>query len=108
MPDSGLTPPMFSMKPPFEDVRDAKILVKTSRGDAIGNLVAYHHPKKGKFGIRIDILHPPVYLPTSAPVPENKWVDIGYIPVTSLKLSQKQIQNIRQIDHEKYSYTLKT
>jgi hypothetical protein len=56
--------------------------------------------KKGKVGVRIDILHPPVYHPRAAPIPERQWVDVGYIPVTVLKLSKNQIQNIKKIEHQ--------
>jgi hypothetical protein len=106
MPDPGLTPPMFSMKLPHEHMDGAKILVRTPRGSAIGDLIVYRQPKKGKVGVRIDILHPPVYHPRAAPIPEKQWVDVGYIPVTVLKLSKKQIQNIKKIEHQDYAYSV--
>jgi hypothetical protein len=56
--------------------------------------------KKRKVGVRIDILYPPVYHPRAAPIPERQWVDVGYIPVTVLKLSKNQIQNIKKIEHQ--------
>jgi hypothetical protein len=77
-----------------------KILVRTPRGSAIGDLIVYRQPKKGKVGVRIDILYPPVYHPRAAPIPERQWVDVGYIPVTVLKLSKNQIQNIKKIEHQ--------
>jgi hypothetical protein len=58
-----------------------KILVRP-RGSAIGDSIVYRQPKKGKVGVRIDILHPPEYHPRAAPIPERQWVYVGYIPVT--------------------------
>src|SRR5260370_2548768 len=77
-----------------------KILVRTPRGSAIGDLIVYRKRKKGKVGVRIDILHPPVYHPRAAPIPERQWVVVGYIAVTVLKLSKNQIQNIKKIEHQ--------
>jgi hypothetical protein len=104
MPDSGLTPPLFSINPPYEKMNGTKILVQTSLGQTIGDLIAYH--QKGKFGIRIDILHPPVYHPRTAPIPESQWVEVGYIPVTVVKLTEKQILSIKKIDHQDYTYAV--
>jgi hypothetical protein len=70
--------------------------VRTPRGSAIGDLIVYRQPKKGKVGVRIDILYPP----RAAPIPERQWVNVGYIPVTVLKLSKNQIQNIKKIEHQ--------
>jgi len=98
---------MFSMKLPHEHMDGAKILVQTSGGRVIGNLLVYRQPKKGKVGVRIDILHPPVYHPRAAPIPEHQWVDVGHIPVTVLKLTKKQIQNIQKVDQPNYAYSIK-
>jgi len=73
-----------------------KILVRTPRGSAIGDLIVYRQPKKGKVGVRIDILYPPVYHPRAAPIPERQWVDVGYIPVTVLKLSKTKFKILRR------------
>jgi len=82
------------MEPPFPEMESKKIRVTSAGKSGVGKLVAYWRPTERRFGLRIDIIHPPVYHQRDESIPLAQWVDVGYIPVTTLKLSQDQIWKI--------------
>ncbi len=101
-----VTPPLFEMDLPYPQMGGKNIRVVRGTATAIGTLVTYHRPQERTCGIRIDILHPPVYHPRAEPVPLDHWVDVGVIPVTSLKLSKEQIARIKQVDKDDHTFEL--
>jgi hypothetical protein len=49
------------MYPPFPDMDEKKILVSSSTGSAVGQLVTNWQVSEGLFGVRIEFANPTVY-----------------------------------------------
>ena len=107
MKPNDLTPPMFPMQPPFEDMHVGKIRVSHDGGETLGELIPYHRPKDKLFGARIDITGPAVYHGRTGPIPEGQFVTVGNFTVTSYKLPLELLKKIQKRDDVDVSYTLK-
>jgi hypothetical protein len=56
-------PELYKMYPPFPDMDEKKILVSSSTGSAVGQLVTNWQVSEGLFGVRIEFANPTVYGP---------------------------------------------
>jgi hypothetical protein len=101
-------PPLFKMKEPFDNMGGAKILVSHLNGRAIGTIVCFRRTQEGLFGVRIDVMRPPVMNVAFEPAKPGEWQTIGTFTVESLCLNQAAISAIRKADSLDYSFELPT
>lgn len=99
-------PPLYHMEPPYPNMGGSKIMVRRSATAEIGQIVCHHKPTDGLFGIRIDVMRPPVFDYSTKPPPLDDWETFGHIPVVSLCLSDGAIRRIRRADADDYEFLL--
>ena len=90
------TPDLFPFSPPFPEMSGARICVRRNSGISVGTIVCFERPLDGLFGVRIDIVYPPVMDPNPKPANTESWERIGEIPVEYLCLSDCAIKAIRR------------
>ena len=101
-------PPLFKMKEPFANMGGARILVSHLNRSVIGTIVCFHRTQEGLFGVRIDVMRPPVMNVAYEPATTGEWQTIGTITVESLCLNQAAISAIRKAESLDYSFELCT
>jgi len=94
-------PELYKMYPPFPDMDEKKILVSSSTGSAVGQLVTNWQVSEGLFGVRIEFANPTVYC---AAHPDPIFGQHG--AVDYLLLSETEIRSIRECDREDYRYAI--
>lgn len=102
MNDKPPIPPLYAITPLFPNMDGARILVQRGATSEIGTIVCYH--KEGLFGIRIDVMKPPVFDYPPKPASTDDWETCGHIPVVSLSLSEGAIRSIRQADSPDFAF----
>ena len=100
------TPDLFPIPEPFPDMNGARIKVVEDFREATGSIVCFHQHDEGLFGIRIDIVHPPVMDPASPPPNPGVWQTIGQILVEYLSLSRGAILAIKRSDQREFQFEI--
>jgi hypothetical protein len=94
-------PELYKMYPPFPDMDEKKILVSSSTGSAVGQLVTNWQVSEGLFGVRIEFANPTVYGPAQPDSIFSQRPAVDY-----LLLSETEIRSIKECDHQSYQYTI--
>ncbi len=84
----------------------ARIKVVDGHREASGSIVCFYRPDDGLFGIRIDIVYPPVMDPASPPPKPGDWQTVGQIPVEYLSLSKGAILAIKRSDDPDFQFEI--
>ena len=100
------TPELFPISEPFPNMNGARIKVVEDHREAAGSIVCFHRPDDGLFGVRIDIVHPPVMDPASPPPKPGDWQTVGQIPVEYLSLSRGAILAIKRSDDPEFQFEI--
>ena len=100
------TPDLFPIPAPFPDMNGARIKVVEDHREAAGSIVCFQRPDDGLFGIRIDIVHPPVMDSASPPPKLGEWQTVGQIPVEYLSLSRYAILAIKRSDDTDFQFEI--
>jgi hypothetical protein len=85
-------PPLFSMDPPFPEMNGKKILVSTSTGSEVAELMTYRKKHKGLFGIKIRF--------------EGATSRTQALYLEEPLLSEDEIRSIKAVDHQDYKFTI--
>jgi hypothetical protein len=99
-------PDLFPITPPFTDMDRARIFVMRDSGNTVGSIVCFERPVDKLFGVRIDIVYPPVMDSNARPASTENWDKFGEIPIEYLSLSMDAIKAIQRQNSEDFEFTI--
>lgn len=100
------TPDFFQISTPFPGMNGSRIRITRNSGITYGTIVCFERPSESLFGVRLDIVYPPVMDPSPKSATTKSWERIGEIPVEYLSLSQGAIGAIQKIEATDFEFTI--
>ena len=100
------TPELFPFNAPFPEMNGARICVRRNSGITYGKLVTFDRPDDGLFGVRIDIVYPPIMDPYTKPANTESWDRIREFAVEYLCLSKDAITAIKRRNSPEFDYSI--